>query len=44
MISRHGQASPSEILEALRAAIDEFCGGTPAADDRTAVVIKATKR
>ncbi len=44
VISRHAHASPSEILEALRAAIDEFCGGTPAADDRTAVVIKATKR
>lgn len=34
--------SAPKILAALRAAVDEFTGGTPAADDRTALVVKRT--
>lgn len=36
------QASASKILLALRAAVEEFAAGTPAADDRTALVVKRT--
>lgn len=36
------QATAAKILLALRAGVDEFANGTPAADDRTALVIKRT--
>ena len=31
---------PAEILDAIRSAMHEFTGGAPAADDRTAVILK----
>jgi serine phosphatase RsbU (regulator of sigma subunit) len=40
-LDRH-QESAAKILLALRATVEEFMGGTPATDDRTAVVVKRT--
>ena len=37
----HGASAP-KILLALRAAVEEFAGGRPAADDRTALLVKRT--
>lgn len=37
----HAQ-SAAKILDALRAAVEEFTAGRPAADDRTALVVKRT--
>ena len=36
------QESAPKILRALRAALEDFAGDTPAADDRTALVVKRT--
>ena len=43
LLARH-KAAPDRILSALRKAVAEFTGDTPAADDRTAVIIKRTGR
>jgi serine phosphatase RsbU (regulator of sigma subunit) len=39
--ANHQESAP-KILLALRAALDEFTAGTPAGDDRTAVIVKRT--
>ena len=44
LITRHGSASPAEIVEALRAAVAAFTGGAPAADDRSVIIIKRNPR
>lgn len=44
VICAHCGESPAQILAALRAAVDEFAGEAPAADDRTAIIIKRTGR
>ncbi len=36
----HRAASAAEILAALRAAVEDFTGGAPLDDDRTAVIVK----
>jgi phosphoserine phosphatase len=41
--ARH-RAAPDRILSALREAVAEFTGDTPAADDRTAIIIKRMGR
>ena len=41
--SRH-RAAPDRILSGLREAVAAFTGDTPAADDRTAIIIKRTGR
>ena len=43
VILKHHERSPTEIIASLRAAVQTFTGGAPAADDRTGIVIKATK-
>jgi serine phosphatase RsbU (regulator of sigma subunit) len=40
VLVRHHRRSPSEILTALREAVDDFAEGRPADDDRTAIIIK----
>jgi serine phosphatase RsbU (regulator of sigma subunit) len=42
VITRHHQASATQILAALREAVVVFTQGVAAADDRTAIVIKCT--
>ena len=44
VITTHHHASPKKILTALREAVDRFTAGAPAADDRTAVIIKRKGR
>ena len=33
--------TPTDIIRAIRAAVDKYTRGAPAADDRTGIVIKA---
>ncbi|MHC5022484.1 MAG: SpoIIE family protein phosphatase [Planctomycetota bacterium] len=40
LIEANRQRSPDEIISALRDEVDRFTAGTPAADDRTGIVIK----
>ena len=40
LILAHHQASPPRILDALREALGGFTNGMPAADDRTAIIVK----
>lgn len=42
IIVRDHDRSPTEIIANLRAAVERFTGGAPAADDRTGIIIKAT--
>ena len=42
IIVRDHDRSPTEIIASLRAAVETFTGGAPAADDRTGIIIKAT--
>jgi len=44
LIVAHHEQSPQQILSALRSAVDAFARGAPAADDRTAIIIKGTGR
>ena len=44
VLSRHHRSSPSQIISSIREALAQFTGGVPAADDRTAVILKRTKR
>ena len=44
LIVAHHEQSPQQILSALRSAVDAFARGAPAADDRTAIIIKRTGR
>ncbi|MDY7108100.1 MAG: SpoIIE family protein phosphatase, partial [Planctomycetota bacterium] len=44
VIGAHCEESPAQILAALRKAVDDFAGETPAADDRTAIILKRTGR
>ena len=40
LIRRMRDASPQEILQACNAEMTSWCAGAPAADDRTAIVLK----
>lgn len=42
VVYSNATASPEVILDALRAAVDQFTRGRPATDDRTAIIIKRT--
>ncbi len=42
ILVRDHARSPTEIIARLRAAVETFTGGAPAADDRTGIIIKAT--
>jgi phosphoserine phosphatase len=44
VIRRHRDASATGIMEAIRAAVDDFAGSRPPDDDRTAVLIKSVPR
>jgi phosphoserine phosphatase len=41
VISSNRNGSPTEIIEAVRAAVTRYTGGAPATDDRTGIIIKA---
>ena len=42
VLSGQREATPAQMLEALRASLALFVGDTPAADDRTAIILKRT--
>ena len=42
VISAHRRQTPGRILTALREAVATFTEGAPAADDRTAIIVKRT--
>ncbi|MEE9212554.1 MAG: SpoIIE family protein phosphatase, partial [Phycisphaeraceae bacterium] len=44
LIPRHRHESPTQILAALREAVAKFTNGAPAADDRTAIIVKRMQR
>ena len=44
VIRRHRDAPSAQLLEAIRAAVDDFAGSRPPDDDRTAVLIKSVPR
>jgi len=44
ILSLHHRSSPPQILWSIREALAQFTGSVPAADDRTAVILKRTKR
>ena len=44
LLSRHHRNSPPQILSSVRAALDRFTGDVPAADDRTAIILKRSSR
>ncbi|MHC5007192.1 MAG: SpoIIE family protein phosphatase, partial [Planctomycetota bacterium] len=44
VISTHRRERPIRIRAALRRAVAAFTGGAPAADDRTAIIIKCLER
>jgi serine phosphatase RsbU (regulator of sigma subunit) len=44
VIRAHCGETPAQILAALRKAVDEFASEAPAADDRTAIIIRRTGR
>ncbi|MHC4142831.1 MAG: SpoIIE family protein phosphatase [Planctomycetota bacterium] len=44
VISAHRRERPIRIRAALRRAVAAFTGGAPAADDRTAIIIKCLER
>ena len=41
VISNHCQATPTQMLNSLKTAVVDFSEGLPAADDRTAIIIKS---
>lgn len=41
VISNHCQATPTQMLKSLKTAVVDFSEGLPAADDRTAIIIKS---
>jgi sigma-B regulation protein RsbU (phosphoserine phosphatase) len=43
VLSLHRQAAPTQIVQALRAAVAEFARGVPTADDQTAIIIKCVQ-
>ena len=44
VLSQQHRSSPSQIMSSVRAALAEFTGVVPAADDRTAIILKRTSR
>ena len=44
LLSLHHRSSPPQILSSIREALSQFTGRVPAADDRTALILKRTKR
>jgi serine phosphatase RsbU (regulator of sigma subunit) len=43
LLRAHRRRSAKQILDAVRVAVEEFAQGTPADDDRTAIVIRRTR-
>lgn len=44
VLSLHHRRSPAQILSFVRETLAQFTGGAPAADDRTAIILKRTRR
>ena len=44
VLSLHHRRSPAQILSSVRETLAQFTGGAPAADDRTAIILKRTRR
>jgi len=44
VLSLHHRRSPAQILSSVRETLAQFTGGAPAADDRTAIILKRASR
>ncbi|MEE8154146.1 MAG: SpoIIE family protein phosphatase [Phycisphaerales bacterium] len=44
VLSLHHRRSPAQILSSVRETLTQFTGGAPAADDRTAIILKRAGR